>query len=394
MSCPGNIITCSNGYLGRVEANGANISPTTAGSDLYNGLPREGSYQVVKSVDELGGGGYLNIHPNSGDYFLAAHTSNNENDRVWHSTIKVVPGATYKFCTSVTLLKNLGDGADYILGLYVNGQSIGTGRVTFDWTQICGTFTVPNGVTTIELSIRDPKKGLFFVAIDDICLVGLPGGNLALGNQVWNDFDGDGKRDDNEPGIGSATISLYTDNDANNLPDGPAILTTQTDALGHYKFTNLGDGRYIASMPILPGYQKSSNTSTQAISPYPDNDVDNDNNLVNLVGPNGPGGTVYTNAITLTAGQEADDNGNTNNTLDLAECGNSWIGDFVWNDLNGNGIQDAGEPGINGVKVTITFEDGRTATDVTHTYNAANNQNAPQYDDTTTLKTLDPVLIK
>jgi hypothetical protein len=77
--------------LGRVEANGANISPTTAGSDLYNGLPREGSYQVVKSVDELGGGGYLNIHPNSGDYFLAAHTSNNENDRVWYSTIKVVP---------------------------------------------------------------------------------------------------------------------------------------------------------------------------------------------------------------------------------------------------------------------------------------------------------------
>jgi hypothetical protein len=143
-------------------------------------------------------------------------------------------------------------------------------------------------------------------------------------------------------------------------------------------------------MPILPGYQKSPNTSTQAISPYPDNDVDNDNNLVNLVGPNGPGGTVYPNAITLTAGQEPDDNGNTNNTLDLAECGNSWIGDFVWNDLNGNGIQDAGEPGINGVKVTITFEDGRTATDVTHTYNAANNQNAPQYDGYYDFKNLGP----
>ena len=30
------------------------------------------------------------------------------------------------------------------------------------------------------------------------------------------------------------------------------------------------------------------------------------------------------------------------------------IGDFVWNDLNNNGIQDAGEPGINGVTVTLT----------------------------------------
>lgn len=121
-------------------------------------------------------------------------------------------------------MKNLGDGADYILGLYVNGQSIGTGRVTFDWTQICGTFTVPDGVTTIELSIRDPKKGLFFVAIDDICLVGPAGGNLSLGNQVWNDFDGDGKRDDNEPGIGGATISLYTDNDAIICPMAPLFL--------------------------------------------------------------------------------------------------------------------------------------------------------------------------
>ena len=30
------------------------------------------------------------------------------------------------------------------------------------------------------------------------------------------------------------------------------------------------------------------------------------------------------------------------------------IGNFVWNDLNGNGIQDAGEPGIPSVSVTLT----------------------------------------
>ena len=29
------------------------------------------------------------------------------------------------------------------------------------------------------------------------------------------------------------------------------------------------------------------------------------------------------------------------------------LGDFVWNDLNANGIQDAGEPGINGVTVEL-----------------------------------------
>ena len=31
----------------------------------------------------------------------------------------------------------------------------------------------------------------------------------------------------------------------------------------------------------------------------------------------------------------------------------SSLGDFVWNDLDGDGVQDAGEPGIAGVTVTL-----------------------------------------
>ena len=34
------------------------------------------------------------------------------------------------------------------------------------------------------------------------------------------------------------------------------------------------------------------------------------------------------------------------------------IGDTVWNDANGNGIQDAGEPGIPGVTVTLLDSNG------------------------------------
>lgn len=34
------------------------------------------------------------------------------------------------------------------------------------------------------------------------------------------------------------------------------------------------------------------------------------------------------------------------------------IGDFVWNDLNNNGIQDEGEPGIDGVTVKLMDKDG------------------------------------
>jgi hypothetical protein len=116
---------------------------------------------------------------------------------------------------------------------------------------------------------------------------------------------------------------------------------------------------------------KAQIQSTQSTSPFPDNNVDNDNNAVRRVGPNGVGGVVYTNAITLSAGDEPTDDGdgpNGNLTFDLALCGNSWIGDFVWHDLIEYGIQDAGEPGINGVEVRLTQPDGTVRTTTTFNY--------------------------
>ena len=49
-------------------------------------------------------------------------------------------------------------------------------------------------------------------------------GSLTLGNQVWNDYNGDGHRDSWEPGIPNAPVSLYTDNNNDNLPDGPVLV--------------------------------------------------------------------------------------------------------------------------------------------------------------------------
>src|SRR6185437_9146201 len=40
-------------------------------------------------------------------------------------------------------------------------------------------------------------------------------------------------------------------------------------------------------------------------------------------------------------------------TLDFGYWQPASLGDFVWNDLNANGIQDAGEPGIPNVSVTL-----------------------------------------
>ena len=42
----------------------------------------------------------------------------------------------------------------------------------------------------------------------------------------------------------------------------------------------------------------------------------------------------------------------------VAPLGKSTLGDFVWHDLDGDGIQDSGEPGINGVLVKYYLDNG------------------------------------
>jgi hypothetical protein len=188
-------------------------------------------------------------------------------------------------------------------------------------------------------------------------------GTVTLGNLVWNDIDGDGRKDPNEYGIAGITVSLYTDTNSDNLPDGPAVRTTTADYFGIYQFTGLSNGRYIISIPVIPGFSVGKNIASGAT---PDNDIDNDNNGVRT-----ENGLYFSNAITLNAGSEPTNDGDgadANQTFDISLCGQGAIGDRVWEDLNCNGIQDAGEPGINGVLVTITYPDGTTATELTHTY--------------------------
>ncbi len=54
-------------------------------------------------------------------------------------------------------------------------------------------------------------------------------------------------------------------------------------------------------------------------------------------------------------------------TIDFGFYQKVTVGDFVWNDTNGNGIQDAGEPGINGVTLTLTGTTGPAPGDPTTT---------------------------
>ena len=62
------------------------------------------------------------------------------------------------------------------------------------------------------------------------------------------------------------------------------------------------------------------------------------------------------------------ESGMTNNDQDAGYMQPAKISDFVWEDLNGDGVQDGGEPGVDfvaeGITIDITLAGGAAATDL------------------------------
>jgi hypothetical protein len=162
-------------------------------------------------------------------------------------------------------------------------------------------------------------------------------GTLQFGDRVWFDYDGNGIQDTGEPGIPSVTIELR---DAS----GNLVSTTITGANGNYSFYNLPPGTYTVKIvaSTLPG---------SAVATY---DLDGT-------------ATAGTAVVTLTAGQSRTD-------VDFGYRGTASLGDRVWLDYDVDGVQDAGEIGLNGVTVQLldsnnnVIASATTAGDGTYTF--------------------------
>jgi hypothetical protein len=149
-----------------------------------------------------------------------------------------------------------------------------------------------------------------------------------LGDRVWKDLDRDGIQDPGEPGINGVTVKLTK-------PNGTTATTTTATVNGIdgiYKFTGLQAGQYIVEVDGLSAALKDLLPALVAVG----NDRSIDSNSI-------PTSTV------LGADNPKD------YTLDFGyvEICNASVGDFVWLDINRNGVQDAGEPGIGGVTVQL-----------------------------------------
>jgi len=170
-----------------------------------------------------------------------------------------------------------------------------------------------------------------------------------IGGTIWEDRNADGTRTDgtggtaDETGNGMAGITVVL-RDAN----GNVVGVTTTDANGDYSFTGLPDGTYAVDVTDnanrLNGYWHS-------LGPNPGQD-------------NNSQSDPYT--VTVSGGQ-------TNTTADFGYyVEGAALGNRVWYDVNANGRQDSGEPGIAGVRVVLTIQYADAVVSVITTLTDAN----------------------
>ncbi|WP_086688089.1 collagen binding domain-containing protein [Nostoc sp. T09] len=150
-------------------------------------------------------------------------------------------------------------------------------------------------IDTVDFGFRPPTDG-------------------SIGDTVFTDTNGNGTQDNNEPGNPNVTVTLT-------LPNG-TTRTATTDGNGKYSFPNLAPGNYQVSANPPQG-----NILTTGINPF----------NINLL----PSQKLDSADFGFRPNAFTGDRGS--------------IGDTVFNDTNGNGIQDSGESGISNVPITLTL---------------------------------------
>ena len=187
-------------------------------------------------------------------------------------------------------------------------------------------------------SDADPATGLVLVSLGenkdatnvDVGITELG----SIGNVVWRDLNHDGIQDAGEPGASNVLVTLLDGSGNPILDDEQNPITTTTDGNGQYLFEGLIPGSYSVGFSDLPnGYQMT-------LQNQDDDATDSDASTVAV------DGMFKTSPIQLAIGED-------NLTLDAGIFIPASLGNYVWNDKDHDGIQDADEVGVDGVTVTL-----------------------------------------
>ena len=161
----------------------------------------------------------------------------------------------------------------------------------------------------------------------------------AVADRVWLDVNRDGIQKSDEPGA-AATVALLT-------AEGSEVATTTTDDQGRYQFTGLGAGRY--RLRFTPADAHRALTSAHAgTNRATDSDANPANGLTAVfeLGQNAPNLVPAADVGAPVADLAMA-------TIGAGLVGVYSVGDTVWRDNNGDAMLDAGDVGVEGVKVEL-----------------------------------------
>ncbi|NPV62029.1 MAG: hypothetical protein HPY61_05255 [Methanotrichaceae archaeon] len=166
-----------------------------------------------------------------------------------------------------------------------------------------------------------PASGSHSVALKDSDATGLDFGNRgswSISGMKYQDLDGNGARDEGEPGLSGWTVQLSK--------DGSVINATTTAQDGSYRFGDLAPGAYTVSEVLQDGWAQTAPASGSYGAELKDADISG---------------------------------------LDFGNRADLSLSGVKFYDANGNGVQDEDEPGLPGLQVTLAKDGKEIATTTT-----------------------------
>lgn len=175
----------------------------------------------------------------------------------------------------------------------------------------------------------------------------------SIGDYVWSDANGNGIQSPGELPLGNVTVKLLDPNNSNAV-----LQTTTTNNSGVYSFTGLNTGTYKIQFVTPSGYVISQKHTGGSASLLGDSDPDSLSGITDTIQI--VSGNI--NRYDIDAGMH---------TPFPVPVPTGSIGDYVWNDTNKNGLQEAGELPLSGVTVRLLDADNNDAVLNTTTTNSS-----------------------
>jgi len=308
---PSNNGTLSKGNgLGALDA-ACTALPLEIGNYVWYDTDGDG----IQDADEKGIPGISVSLTDENDVVIST-TTTDENGQYLFTDANVIPGIKYN--TDYKIKINLTDAQVF------NGEIKTTTLLNSGSGKNDNHASMVGNMATIEITTGSSGQTFF-----DADFGFSP--TATIGNTVWLDENANGIFDDGEEGIPNVTVTLRAS-------DNSVVATTTTDLNGGYIFNELPADNYMvevsAGLPtgLLPTFNEDSGTL------LPDNETNvtisagADEHLSAIFGYNYASAMDVNNPSGMTTGA---------------------IGNRIWNDVNGNGIQEIGEVGIPNVTITL-----------------------------------------